>query len=369
MSCLSRVSAYTAALFGTASHFTSRTVSHQCSFPLSKPTFHRARLTSLNLKFLLPISRAHCYSSKKPTARTPRKKKSDPDQQLMEQEQDSFFVVRKGDLVGVYKNFVDCQAQAGTSICDPPVSVYKGSSLPKGAVEHLLSRGLQNALYTIRAADLKEDLFGTLVPCPIQQPPSSGVEKDASGATNKRSHELLESCTTGTDVSVSDLTDPLRKHAKLDIQSETQALSYDPHSCTLEFDGASKGNPGPAGAGALLRAADGSVICRLREGLGITTNNVAEYRAMILGLKCALEKGYTKIRVQGDSKLVCSQVQGLWKARQENISKLHAQAKDLKDRFLSFHISHIRREFNSEADAEANLAVHLADGQVQADFE
>ncbi|XP_065859583.1 uncharacterized protein [Euphorbia lathyris] len=361
MSCLSRVSSYTAAIFGRASHLTSRTASHQCSSPSWKRSFERARLRTVNLEFLLPISRAQCYSSKKATVRAPRKKKSDPDPQVMEQVKDDFYVMRKGDLVGVYKNFTDCQAQVGTSICDPPVSVYKGDSLPKGTEEYLLSRGLQNALYTIRAADLKEDLFGTLVPCPIQQPPSSGVETDALGATNKRSHESLGSLTMETDVLVSDLTDPLRKHAKLDIQSETQAVSYDPHSCTLEFDGASKGNPGPAGAGVLLRAADGSVICRLREGLGITTNNVAEYRAMILGLKCALEKGYTKISVQGDSKLVCSQVQGLWKARQENISKLYEQAKELKDRFLSFHISHIRREFNSEADAEANLAVNLAD--------
>ncbi|EEF27855.1 nuclease, putative [Ricinus communis] len=255
----------------------------------------------------------------------------------MEQEKDAFFVVRKGDVVGVYKSFTDCQAQVGSSVCDPPVSVYKGYSLSKDTEEYLVSRGLQNALYAIRAQDLKEDLFGTLVPCPFQE----------------------------TDGSASGLTDPLRKHAKLDNQTEAQALYYDDDSCILEFDGASKGNPGPAGAGALLRTTDGRIICRLREGLGQVTNNVAEYRAMILGMKYALKKGYTKIRVQGDSKLVCSQVQGLWKVKHKDMTNLYEQAKQLKDKFASFQISHVLRALNSEADAQANLAIQLADGQVQ----
>jgi hypothetical protein len=76
----------------------------------------------------------------------------------------------------------------------------------------------------------------------------------------------------------------------------------------IEYDGASKRNPGPAGAGALVRAPNGSVVCELREGLGVTTNNVAEYRALILGLCGALERGIYRVRVQGDSNLVCQQV-------------------------------------------------------------
>ncbi|KAK3188846.1 hypothetical protein Dsin_028407 [Dipteronia sinensis] len=74
--------------------------------------------------------------------------------------------------------------------------------------------------------------------------------------------------------------------------------------CILEFDNASKGNPGQAGAGAVLRAEDGSVVLRLRQGVGIVANNVAAYRALILGLKYALKKGFKHIRVHGDSMLV-----------------------------------------------------------------
>ncbi|KAK3010612.1 hypothetical protein RJ639_010788, partial [Escallonia herrerae] len=114
-------------------------------------------------------------------------------------------------------------------------------------------------------------------------------------------------------------------------------------SCILEFDGASKGNPGIAGAGAVLRAVDGSLVYRLREGLGIATNNAAEYRGVILGLKYALEKGFKHIRVQGDSKLVCMQVQGLWRTKTQNMSDLCNVAKELSEKFVSFQITHIDR--------------------------
>ncbi|XP_037495700.1 uncharacterized protein Mb2253c [Jatropha curcas] len=132
---------------------------------------------------------------------------------------------------------------------------------------------------------------------------------------------------------------------------------------------ASKGNPGPAGAGAVLRAAEGAwyAVCRLREGLGTATNNVAEYRAVILGLKHALRKGFKNIRVQGDSNLVCMQIQGLWKIKAQNLADLCKEAKELKDKFTSFQIRHVLREYNSEADKQANLAINLRVGQIEED--
>ncbi|XP_022887585.1 uncharacterized protein LOC111403348 isoform X1 [Olea europaea var. sylvestris] len=247
---------------------------------------------------------------------------------------EAFFAVRKGDLIGVYKNLTDCQAQVGSSICDPPVSVYKGCSIPKNTEKYLLSCGLKNALYSIRASDLTEELFGTLAPCSVQQLAASRGETSSEPITKKRSQEVMWS-------------------------------DYGQHSCTLEFDGASKGNPGQSGAGAVLRSDDGLWICRLREGLGVATTSVAEYRGIILGLKYALGKGFTNIRVRGDSKLVCMQIQGLWKVKNQNISNLFNEATKLKDRFLSFQIVHVLRDLNSEADAQANLAVDLAEGQVE----
>ncbi|ESQ55854.1 hypothetical protein EUTSA_v10027437mg, partial [Eutrema salsugineum] len=114
-------------------------------------------------------------------------------------------------------------------------------------------------------------------------------------------------------------------------------------SVTIEFDGASKGNPGKAGAGAVLRAPDKSVLCYLREGVGTASNNVAEYRALNLGLKCALEKGFTNVRVQGDSMLVCKQVQDAWETKHPKMAELCNQAKELKSQFKSFDIQHVDR--------------------------
>ncbi|RWW02411.1 hypothetical protein GW17_00034500 [Ensete ventricosum] len=138
-------------------------------------------------------------------------------------------------------------------------------------------------------------------------------------------------------------TEQSKKHLKQENSLEAKTISRTNMSCILEFDGASKGNPGKAGAGAILRNLDGSVICRLREGLGVVTNNVAEYQALLLGMKFALKKGYKQIQVQGDSKLVCMQVEDLWQTKNQNMASLCKEVKGLKDSFLSFHINHVKR--------------------------
>jgi len=284
----------------------------------------------------------------------------------MEEEKDAFYVVRKGDIIGIYKSLRDCQDQAGSSVCNPSISVYKGYCLPKEAEEYLASHGLKNATYSISAVDVREDLLGELVACPYQQPASSKLKAVNKDSPPKRSKEVLHSHNIVAG-STSLLTNPQKKHFKSDSYNESQAISSSCSSCSLEFDGASKGNPGQAGAGAVVCAEDGSMVCRLSEGVGIATNNVAEYRAVILGLKHALKKGYKHIRVQGDSKLVCMQIQGLWKTKNQNMADLCKEAKELKDKFVSFQINHIVRELNAEADAQANLAIHLKDGQVVED--
>nr|KJB31311.1 hypothetical protein B456_005G185700 [Gossypium raimondii] len=371
MNCLPHVRAYGSALFRKAGNFIATTSLNQCHVPLWRRNFEHAGVKTVDLEFLLTRFRTQCYSSRKSkssssTKKASRTKKVHPEQPpVMENEKDAFFVVRKGDTVGVFKSFADCQAQVGSSICDPPVSVYKGYSLTKETEIYLSSCGLKNALYTIRAADVKEDLFGALMPCPFQEPASSKGETSHNDATKKRPQDMLQSEYGGLgSLGSIAVADPVRKHFKLDPHAEAQITSSGHQSCILEFDGASKGNPGPAGAAAVLKTDSGNVICKLREGLGIATNNAAEYRAIILGLKQALRKGYTNIRVRGDSKLVCMQLQGLWKVKHEHMSELYEQAMKLKDKFLSFQINHVLRELNGEADAEANLAVKLA-GEVK----
>ncbi|XP_051208030.1 uncharacterized protein [Lolium perenne] len=219
-------------------------------------------------------------SSKRTTKRSAAKKGAPMDSASGE----PFYVVRKGDVIGIYKNLADCQAQVSNSVCDPSVTVYKGYSLRKDTEEYLAARGLKNAMYSINAADAKDELFDDLVPCPFQQPDGNAT------STLKR----LQETETG----------PSKKHPKV---AEQEPLPDSHLSCILEFDGACKGNPGKSGAGVVVRRPDGSLIAHLREGLGVVTNNAAEYRALLLGLRYAAKKGFKYIRAQGDSKLVCYQ--------------------------------------------------------------
>ncbi|XP_004960582.1 uncharacterized protein LOC101761189 isoform X1 [Setaria italica] len=266
----------------------------------------------------------------------------------MDSAREPFYVIRKGGVIAIYKTLSDCQAQVGNSVCDPSVTVYKGYSLSKETEEYLAARGLKNAIYCIDAADARDELFNDLVPCPFQQPDGS-VQ-----STLKRSEEM-------TDNHFLKETGP-SNHQKV---AEQELLSDSDLSCILEFDGACKGNPGKSGAGVIIRRLDGSVIALLREGLGITTNNAAEYRALILGLDYAAKKGFKHIRAQGDSKLVCNQVQDLWRCRSDNMAVLCKKAKELKGTFLTFQINHVLRELNSDADVQANFAVGLAVDQVE----
>ncbi|KAL8132421.1 hypothetical protein AgCh_008064 [Apium graveolens] len=275
----------------------------------------------------------------------------------MGDENEAFYVVRKGDIVGLYKNSSDVQALL---MYDPSITVFKGCSLPKETEAYLNSRGLKNSICSIGASAVQADLFGPLVVCPFQQP-ASGKEK----AIQINSPEMrLQHGAGGSNP----FSNPQQNQSRRE-----NFLAVPPISsyCTsiLEFDGASKGNPGQAGAGVVLRAANGSLVYRLREGLGIATNNVAEYRSLILGLKVALQKRITHISVKGDSKLVCMQIQGLWKTKNQNMADLCKVAKELKEKFTWFEIKHVEREWNSEADAQANLAVYLPEGEIQEDCE
>ncbi|XP_058735532.1 uncharacterized protein LOC131607563 [Vicia villosa] len=136
---------------------------------------------------------------------------------------------------------------------------------------------------------------------------------------------------------------------------------------TLQFDGACSGNPGPAGAGAVLLDQDGSLLYRFREGLGYQTNNAAEYRALILGLEQAIKKGCVNINVQGDSQLVINQFQGSWRINNPHLRSLCDEALELRDNFRSFSIQHISRDSNTRADAQANRAISLQEGKVEED--
>lgn len=127
-------------------------------------------------------------------------------------------------------------------------------------------------------------------------------------------------------------------------------------------DGGSRGNPGPAGAGAVIKrgTADGETIAEVSEFLGRETNNVAEYSALILGLKKALELGFTEVEVRMDSELVVKQIKGDYKVKNETLEGFYMEAIFLAGKFKRFNIVHVRREQNKEADKLANAAMDNA---------
>ena len=122
----------------------------------------------------------------------------------------------------------------------------------------------------------------------------------------------------------------------------------------LHTDGGARGNPGPAGIGVVLTDEQGNVLAERYEGIGSTTNNVAEYRALIAGLELALERGVTELEVALDSALVVAQVNGEWKIRNDRLRSLAVRARSLLGRFEKATIVHVKRELNADADRLAN---------------
>jgi ribonuclease HI len=126
---------------------------------------------------------------------------------------------------------------------------------------------------------------------------------------------------------------------------------------TINFDGGSRGNPGPAGIGVVLSAEDGTPLVTLGKFIGVATNNVAEYTALILGLKQAAKLGATKIHVRGDSELVIKQMRGEYRVKNPALKALYEQAQSLVSDFQSVGFEHNLRHHNSLADRLANLAM------------
>jgi ribonuclease HI len=125
----------------------------------------------------------------------------------------------------------------------------------------------------------------------------------------------------------------------------------------VHVDGGARGNPGPAAAACVVSSPDGGVLAERSELLGTATNNVAEYRALLLGLECARELGASEVEVVGDSELIAKQVQGLYKVKHEAMRPLHRQALDSLARFERWSIRTVPRAQNARADALVNAAL------------
>jgi ribonuclease HI len=128
-------------------------------------------------------------------------------------------------------------------------------------------------------------------------------------------------------------------------------------SVEIFCDGASRGNPGQASAGAVLFGEGGRVLAEISERLGIATNNEAEYVALILALKKAREMGASTVAVNADSQLVIRQLIGQYKVKHPEMKRRHAEAMGLLSGFSGWSAKHVPREQNEHADKLANAAL------------
>jgi ribonuclease HI len=126
---------------------------------------------------------------------------------------------------------------------------------------------------------------------------------------------------------------------------------------TLFTDGASRGNPGPAGAGAVLLDAEGRELAARSLWLGHCTNNVAEYRALLLGLQAALEQGCGRLAIRLDSELIVRQLQGRYQVKNEALKPLFTEVKSLLARLEGWSVAHVPRAQNKRADELANRGI------------
>jgi ribonuclease HI len=128
-------------------------------------------------------------------------------------------------------------------------------------------------------------------------------------------------------------------------------------SVTIHIDGGSRGNPGPAGAGVVLRDGEGAILYQGGLFLGRATNNVAEYSGLLAGLKAAADLKASQVRVVSDSELLVRQMNGQYRVKNEGLKPLYEQAKQLAAGFARCAFQHVRRELNKEADHLANQAM------------
>jgi len=125
----------------------------------------------------------------------------------------------------------------------------------------------------------------------------------------------------------------------------------------VETDGAARNNPGPAGIGAVVRTPDGEVLAEIAEGLGETTNNVAEYTAALEGLRLAADLGATEVDLRADSNLLIEQLSGRYRVKAAHLRPLYEAVLEQAQRFERITYRHVPREQNTHADRLANAGV------------
>ena len=128
----------------------------------------------------------------------------------------------------------------------------------------------------------------------------------------------------------------------------------------VNVDGGARGNPGPAAIAAVVATPEGEIIDEVGQTIGRATNNVAEYKALLLGIERAAAAGASEVELIGDSELIVKQVRGEYRVKDASLRELHAEVRTALAPFERWSIRHVRREHNVEADALVNQALDAA---------
>jgi ribonuclease HI len=130
------------------------------------------------------------------------------------------------------------------------------------------------------------------------------------------------------------------------------------------IDGGARGNPGPAGYGVRVEAADGTLLAELHGGLGIATNNVAEYNGLLAALEWAVAHDEREIHIRADSELLVKQMRGEYKVKHPGLQPLYVRARLLVMELERVVFEHVRREHNKDADRLSNLGMDEAEAML-----
>ena len=131
------------------------------------------------------------------------------------------------------------------------------------------------------------------------------------------------------------------------------------------IDGGARGNPGPAGYGVSIQSTDGTILEELHGGLGIATNNIAEYNGLLAALQWAVDHDVRRVHIRADSELLVRQMRGEYRVKNPGLQPLYVRARLLAAQLDDVKFEHVGREFNQEADRLSNVGMDEAEAQLK----
>jgi len=192
--------------------------------------------------------------------------------------------------------------------------------------------------------------------------PSKGLKVRKGSEVEKAAARAAEELEESMELSKAEREQKKRERASAaEVERQVVQAAADlaarPVRTRLFTDGAARGNPGPAGAGAVIISPEGHIVAKVGKFLGDETNNVAEYQGLLIGLRRAKAMGIKELDVLSDSELLVKQLNGEYAVKAEHLKPLHDEAKALLKAFSAIEVRHIPREENAQADAMSNRAI------------